>query len=152
MTMTTNNKIQWKLWAALPLLALLLMANTKVSAQVAERRASDDTVYDVVDRMPEYPGGWNGLAEYLSGNIHYPEEAAEHNIEGRVMVGFVIEKDGSVTDVEVLRGIGYGCDQEAIRVVSGMARWQPGIKDDQPVRVHFNLPISFRLQPKENNQ
>lgn len=150
--MTTSNKNKWKLWAALPLLALLLMANTKVSAQqVTGQRASTDTIYDVVDVMPEYPGGMPALMNYIATNVQYPTEAKDHNIEGRVMVGFVIEKDGSVTDVEVLRSIGYGCDQEAIRVVNGMPRWQPGIKDGQPVRVHFNLPFSFRLQAEESN-
>lgn len=108
--------------------------------------SATDSIYDVVDVMPEYPGGMNGLAEYLSSNIHYPEEAKDQGIQGRVFVRFVVEKDGSVADVEVLRGIGEPCDNEAVRVVRSMPKWTPGMRGGEPVRVRYNLPINFRLQ------
>ena len=83
---------------------------------------------------------------YLHSQIKYPALAKESGISGRVFVSFVIERDGSVTDITILRGIGGGCDEEAIRVVKSMPRWNPGTQRGQPVRVRFNLPIKFTLQ------
>lgn len=107
--------------------------------------ASGREVYSVVDRMPEFPGGQNGLFEYLGGNITYPEAAKENETEGMVYVSFVIERDGSVTNINVLRGIGSGCDAEATRVISDMPNWEPGVHKGKPVPVLFNLPIRFKL-------
>jgi protein TonB len=83
---------------------------------------------------------------YLQESIKYPEEAKELGIQGRVFVTFVVEVDGSITDVRVLRGIGGGCDEEAVRVVKAMPKWVPGKQRGVPVRVQFNLPIKFTLQ------
>ncbi len=83
---------------------------------------------------------------YLQNNIHYPQLAKDLGIQGRVFVTFVIEKNGSVNDVKLLRGIGGGCDEEAIRVVKSMPKWIPGSQRNIPVRVQYNLPINFRLQ------
>ena len=103
-------------------------------------------VPDIVESMPEFPGGMKVLMNYLHENLKYPSLAKETGIQGRVFVAFVIETDGSISDVQVLRGIGGGCDQEAIRVVQNMPKWIPGKQRGIPVRVRFNLPIKFTLQ------
>lgn len=112
---------------------------------VGINKSGTDSVFTVVETMPEFPGGMDGLVQYLGSNIKYPEEAKDNGIEGRVFVNFIIEKDGSIGKAKILRGIGSGCDKEALRVVSGMPKWKPGIQRDQAVRVRFNLPIRFQL-------
>jgi protein TonB len=102
-------------------------------------------IFTVVESMPSYPGGEAARIEYLNANIKYPQMARESGIQGRVFVTFVVEKDGSVTDVKVLRGIGGGCDEEAIRVIKNMPKWDPGKQRGKPVRVQFNMPILFKL-------
>jgi len=105
----------------------------------------NDTIFSVCDEMPEFPGGTEKFMEYLSSNIKYPEEAKEKGISGRVFIQFVIEKDGSVTNVKVMKGIGALCDDEAVRVVKSMPKWKPGIQKGKPVRVSYNLPLNFKL-------
>lgn len=104
-----------------------------------------DTVFTVVEVMPEFPGGMESLMEYLGSNIKYPEQAKKEGIHGRVFVSFVIEKSGNVSNVSILRGIGGGCDEESLRVVSEMPDWKPGLQDGKPVRVQYNLPIKYAL-------
>ena len=103
-------------------------------------------IFQIVEEMPLFPGGEEALLAYLGKNISYPQMAKESNIQGTVYIGFVVEADGSITNVKVLRGIGGGCDEEAIRVVKSMPRWAPGKQRGKPVRVQFNLPIKFVLQ------
>lgn len=103
-------------------------------------------IFTVVEEQPGYPGGEEARIGFLQQNIKYPEEAKELGIQGKVFVTFVVEVDGSITDVRVLRGIGGGCDEEAIRVVRAMPKWVPGKQRGVPVRVQFNLPIKFTLQ------
>jgi protein TonB len=103
-------------------------------------------IFTVVEEQPSYPGGEEGRIKFLQDNIKYPEEAKELGIQGKVFVTFVVEIDGSITDVRVLRGIGGGCDEEAMRVVRAMPKWVPGKQRGVPVRVQFNLPIKFTLQ------
>jgi protein TonB len=103
-------------------------------------------IFTVVEEQPGYPGGEEARIGFLQQNIKYPEEAKELGIQGKVFVTFVVEVDGAITDVRVLRGIGGGCDEEAIRVVKSMPRWVPGKQRGVPVRVQFNLPIKFTLQ------
>ena len=105
----------------------------------------NDTVYQVVEQMPEFPGGVEALMKYISENVKYPQEAKDKNISGRVVLGFVIEKDGSVNEVKVLRGIGGGCDDEAVRVIKTMPKWKPGRQKGEPVRVFYQIPINFKL-------
>jgi len=113
---------------------------------------SNDSVYQIVDEMPQFQGGDQAMFTYLSENIKYPEEAKDKGIAGRVFISFVVEKDGSVSNVEVKRGIGGGCDDEAVRVVKAMPKWKPGKKDGKPVRVSYMLPIVFKLDtPKKVN-
>ena len=105
-----------------------------------------DSVYTLVEVMPEYPGGINALMSYLSKNIKYPETAKKAGVQGRVFVSFIVEKDGRVNESKILRGIGAGCDEEALRVVNSMPKWKPGLSEGKPVRVQYNLPIKFQLQ------
>ena len=100
----------------------------------------------VVESMPEFPGGEAALYKFLGENIKYPQMAKESGIQGRVFVTFVVERNGSVTDVRVLRGIGGGCDEEAVRVVQNMPSWTPGKQRGKAVRVQYNLPVKFTLQ------
>ncbi|OFY52189.1 MAG: hypothetical protein A2W85_00345 [Bacteroidetes bacterium GWF2_41_31] len=104
-----------------------------------------EDVYTMVDSMPEYPGGMNAMMSFLSSNITYPQQAKNDTISGRVFINFIIEKDGSVTNVKVLRGIGSGCDEEAVRVISSMPKWKPGMQNGEAVRVSYNIPIKFAL-------
>lgn len=117
-----------------------------VPIEVEEEETGETQIFMVVESMPEFPGGEAALNKYLYENIKYPQMAKESGIQGRVFVTFVVEKNGAVTDVRVLRGIGGGCDEEAIRVVSNMPKWSPGKQRGKPVRVQFNLPIKFTLQ------
>lgn len=205
--MTRNDKtkgIWWKLMTVVPVLAILLLANLKTTAEntpspIAEQTAisteqtatsdnttsveaiiadnveettaktgtastvqsdkikpnekltepqtiPDDSVYNKVEVMAEYPGGFEKMGEFLGKNIVYPEEAKEKNIQGTVLVSFVVEKNGKITDAKVVRGIGGGCDEEALRVVNAMPKWKPGKQNGKNVRVQFALPIKFKLQ------
>lgn len=105
----------------------------------------NNAIYTVVENMPEYPGGDEARIKFITGNIKYPQEAKEKGIMGTVFVSFVVEKDGRVTEVKVLRGIGGGCDEEALRVVKMMPKWKPGTQSGKAVRVQFNLPVKFLL-------
>ena len=125
--------------------------NFRLSIQTTEDnpvqiiRNNNDSIYQIVDEMPQYPGGEKAMMEYVAKNVKYPQEAKDKEIQGRVFVSFVIEKDGSVSTVKVMRGIGGGCDEEAVRVVSSMPKWKPGIKDGKPVRVSYMMPLNFKL-------
>lgn len=101
--------------------------------------------YMLVEEMPEFPGGMPGLSAYVSGNLRYPKEARKRNIEGLVLLAFIVEKNGSVSDVRVLRGIGGDCDEEALRVVREMPTWKPGHQAGKPVRTRYTLPLRFKL-------
>jgi TonB family protein len=106
---------------------------------------TDNEPLQYVEQMPEFPGGINGLMKYLSNNIEYPLYAEKNGISGRVIVQFIINKQGYVRNVRVIKGIGGGCDAEAIRVVTIMPRWKPGIQKGKFVSVYFTLPIIFNL-------
>ncbi len=117
-----------------------------VPIQVEEEVVEEAPIFTVVESMPEFPGGMQELYTFLGNNIKYPVMAKESGIQGKVYVTFVVEVDGSITDVRVLRGIGGGCDEEAIRVVQSMPKWTPGKQRGKPVRVQYNLPVRFTLQ------
>ena len=112
---------------------------------VSTKAPDNDSIYNIVEVMPEFPGGMDKMANYLSENIKYPEEAKDKGISGRVFLSFVIEKDGSVTDVKVMRSVDPIVDNEAVRVVKAMPKWKPGTMKGKPVRVSYVLPISFKL-------
>jgi protein TonB len=100
----------------------------------------------VPDEIAEYPGGIQALMNHLANNIKYPYQAMENGIQGKVILKFIVNTDGSITDIVVFRGIGAGCEQEAIRVVSSMKKWKPGKKNGKAVRSYYTLPVSFKLQ------
>ena len=106
---------------------------------------NSNRVYDVVEQMPSFPGGISGLMTYLNQNTRYPAVAQENGVQGRVVVSFVVGKDGHISDVTVLRSVDPSLDKEAIRVVRNMPRWTPGKQGGEPVRVRYNVPVSFRL-------
>lgn len=106
----------------------------------------------VVEKHPEFPGGLPGLMDYLSKNIKYPEPARRAYVEGKVFVSFVVQKDGSVSNVEVLKGLGFGCDEEALRVTKAMPKWKPAMHKGEVVNVKYNLPIKFVLGKKSDKR
>jgi protein TonB len=111
-----------------------------------EETIVEEEIFIIVEQNPEYPGGDEARLNFLRNNIKYPQMAREAGIQGTVYVSFVVEKDGSVTQVKILRGIGGGCDEEAIRVTRMMPKWKSGKQRGKEVRVSYNMPIKFTLQ------
>ena len=119
---------------------------TTVSAQKTVVSQKNDKVFDVVEQMPEYPGGMQALFEFISQNIKYPADAQKQKVEGRVLAKFVIETDGSISDLEVVKHAFPSLDAEAVRVIQAMPKWIPGRQKGQAVRVKFVMPINFSLK------
>lgn len=109
-------------------------------------KVDENRVYDVVEQMPSFPGGSSKLMTYLSQNIKYPVVAEEHGIQGRVVVQFVVERDGSISDVKIVNSADPLLNSEAVRVIKSMPKWTPGKQDGQPVRVKYTIPVTFKLQ------
>lgn len=160
----TNKFAVLKMLVVIPLALFLVMAfsvtvsnsviaqdieikEVKSEAKVIE--SEEEQVYRVVEQMPGFPGGDDARIKFLKKNLKYPDEARKQGISGTVFVSFVVEKDGSISNVKLLRGIGGGCDKEALRVVSMLPNYEPGLQDSKPVRTQFNLPISFKLNGGE---
>lgn len=118
----------------------------EVIAQPEPPKEEENKVFEVVEQMPTFPGGDAALMKYLKENTHYPTIAAENGVQGRVVVGFVVEKDGSITDVTVIKSQDPSLDREAARVVKSMPRWIPGKQNGSAVRVKYQVPVTFRLQ------
>jgi len=133
------------------LLALLTGLFTVLSSSAQERTTlagagpTEEPIFQVVEDMPEFPGGSAGMSQFLAGTLHYPQEARQAHVQGVVFVGFVVNRQGAVTDVMVLKGIGHGCDEEAARVVKLMPSWKPGRQKGKRVSVRYSLPIKFVL-------
>ena len=119
---------------------------TTVSAQKTIVAKKNQKVFDIVEQMPEYPGGQAALFEFISKNVKYPEDAVKKKVEGKVFVTFVVDTDGKITDVSLLRKVFPSLDAEAIRVISAMPNWIPGKQKGQVVRVKYTVPIMFRLK------
>lgn len=117
-----------------------------VPVQIQEVEPEEQVIFDVVENMPEFPGGMAALMQYLGKNIKYPTIAQENGTQGRVIVQFVVNKDGSIVDPKVVRSVDPYLDKEAIRVISAMPKWKPGMQRNKPVRVKYTVPVSFRLQ------
>lgn len=111
-----------------------------------EKPKEEEKVFDVVEQMPSFPGGQAALLEYLSKNIRYPAVAEENGVQGRVIVTFVVERDGSITDVKVIKQVDPSLDKEAARVVKSMPHWIPGKQNGAAVRVKYTVPVTFKLQ------
>ena len=123
------------------MMLVLLFSFTTSTAQTKK----NNMVYDVVEVMPQYPGGQIAMLKYIMKNIKYPKQIMEEGIQGRVTVSFIVEKDGRVSNVRLLRSVQPSLDKEAIRVVKSMPKWTPGKHNGKPVRVRFNLPVMFKL-------
>ena len=139
------------------ILLVIVIAPARASAQDKKGKttqtrkdtATDDKVYEVCEQMPIFEGGDAALLKYLRENLKYPDKTKDRGVQGRLVIGFIVEKDGSLTDVKVLRHVDIALDAEALRVVKGMPKWIPGCQDEQLVRVRYNVPVSFRLKPME---
>ncbi len=118
----------------------------------ADYENSNEMVYTVVEEQPEYPGGMDAMYDFLGDNIQYTEEAKAKNVTGKVFVTFTVGSNGKIRDVKLLKGIGFGLDEEALRVVKAMPKWQPGRKGGENVAVRYNLPIIFALKPRAVSQ
>ena len=133
------------------LIMMSLMATcclTTVLAQktVVSQKDQKEEPFNVVEDMPAFPGGMEAMIEYLSSNIKYPADAQKQKVDGRVLVNFVVEKDGSITEVNVVKPGFPSLDAEAVRVVKAMPKWKPGYQRGQAVRVQFTMPINFSLK------
>ena len=117
-----------------------------------EKATEEVEIFGMVEEMPGFPGGEVKLMEFIAKNINYPKEAIEKGIEGRVFVGFIIDVDGSVTDVKLLRGIGGGCDEEAVRVVKSLPKWRPAKQNGVFSRVSYQIPVNFKLEDKMDKE
>ena len=117
-----------------------------VPVDVEEEEVQEQEIFQIVEEMPSFPGGEAKLMEYVAKNIKYPQIARETGIQGRVFVGFVVEPDGSISNVKLLRGIGGGCDEEAMRVIKSLPKWKPGKQRGKAVRVSYQIPVFFKLQ------
>ena len=129
-------------------------AEPSVQVHTELKESVDSThqdVFNVVEDMPQFPGGATKLFEYLAQNINYPTEAEKANIQGRVIVTFVVEKDGSISNAEVVKSVAPSLDAEALRVINAMPNWIPGKQNGKEVRVKYTVPISFHLQGKDAN-
>ena len=157
--MTMNKSSRWKTLRALavvPVIALVLLAFANPTTETANElvgvpEVSQD-VYESVEQMPQFPGGEAEMMKYLSQNIQYPANAAKNNVEGRVVLQFVIEKDGQIGEVKIARSVDPELDAEALRVVKSMPNFIPGCQDGKPVAVWYTIPISFKLQSKPQKQ
>lgn len=126
----------------------MVQESAVVELEIEEDETEEEEIYSLVETNPEFPGGMDSLIAFLSRNIAYPQEAIDNNVSGRVFLSFVVEKDGTITDIKILRDIGSGCGAEAVRVVKMMPKWKPGMMQGKPVRVQFALPINFVI-PEE---
>jgi len=136
--MKTRKNVSLKV--ALMMLVLLFSFMTSTA-----QTKKNDMVFDVVEVMPQYPGGPIAMLKYLMENIKYPEQAMKEGIQGRVTVRFIVEKDGSISDVKPVLSVHPLLNKEAVRVVKSMPKWSPGKHNGKPVRVRFNLPVMFKL-------
>jgi protein TonB len=116
-----------------------------VEAPAPEENTNEQEVFTIVENMPEFPGGEAAMRKYIGKNIRYPNLARENKVEGTVYIQFVINQNGEISDTKILRGIGAGCDEEALRVIKKMPAWAPGKQRGKPVRVQFTLPMKFKL-------
>lgn len=136
--MKTRKNVSLKV--ALMMLVLLFSFMTSTA-----QTKKNDMEYCIVEMMPQYPGGLAAMLKYIRENIKYPEQAMKERIQGRVTVSFIIEKDGSISDVKAVRSVHPLLDKEAVRMVKSMPKWSPGKNNGKPVRVRFNLPVMFKL-------
>ncbi len=119
------------------------------SEPLSEKKNEEDQLYVMVEDMPEFPGGVEGIKNWVSSNLKYPTIALRNKVEGRVYISFVIDKSGQVNDVKVLRSVNPVFNEEAIRIVASMPAWKPGLQEGKPVRVSYVFPVNFQLPEKK---
>lgn len=124
----------------------------ELAAPAVQPITDPDAPLLLVEQMPEFPGGQKAMFAYIGKELKYPEEAIDNGIEGTVVISFVVERDGSIGEAKVLRGLGGGCSEEALRVVKSMPLWKPGMQGGKVVRTSYNLPIRFKLQDKRQER
>lgn len=137
-----------QIFLALMASVLMLSSSVNLMATTPENNPTEDKqekVFDVVEVMPQYPGGIPQMMKFISSNIKYPKDAIKKGMQGAVVVQFVVEPDGSVSNVHVVRSVFPSLDTEAVRMVKAMPKWSPGMQNGKPVRVRFNVPIRFSL-------
>jgi TonB family protein len=132
--------------------SFVLNKNNKPIAVISKEQAGGQSVFSQVEHVPTFPGGDQGFNKFLGMYVKYPKAAREANIQGRVIVRFIIEQDGSLTDIKVVRGIGYGADEEAVRVLKLSPKWNPGTQNGKPVRVAYSVPIAFALATDDDDK
>ena len=137
--MKTRKNVSLKV--ALMMLVLLFSFMTSTA-----QTKKNDMVFDVVEVMPQFPGGQIAMMKYIMENMKYPKQAMKEGIQGRVAVRFIVEKDGSISDVKPILSVHPLLNKEAVRVVKSMPKWTPGKQNGKPVRVRFNLPVMFKLK------
>lgn len=130
---------------------LLLGISMCTTIQAQDTPTADSTVLLLVENMPEFPGGTEAMMKFISSNIRYPKAAIENSVQGRVVASFIVNTDGSLSDIKILKKLGWGCDEEIERVLLKMPLWQPGKQNGKLVRVQFNLPVAFQLQGEDSN-
>lgn len=118
----------------------------KAKVEVVEVKPVAEEIFTVVEQQASFPGGTEALGKFLLKNLKYPPEAQRANVQGKVFMSFVVSPDGSISDVNVMKGLGFGCDQEATRVVKSMPKWAPGKQSGRAVKSRFTLPITFQLE------
>lgn len=118
----------------------------KPAPQQQGEAAKEPEIFVVVEEMPRFPGGDQAMMRFIHTNLNYPDSAIKYGIQGKVMVEFIIDETGRVTNARIVRGIGWGCDEEVLRIVNMMPKWTPGKQKGKPVKVRFVLPIRFQLQ------
>ena len=129
-------------------LMMVVFSTMSVSVAMADGRGvinMEGKIYETVDILPEFPGGLAAMMSWLGQNIVYPDEALENNIQGKVLVKFVVEKDGSIGECTIVNGVDKALDEESLKVVSAMPKWKPGMNNGEAVRCFFTLPITFKL-------
>ena len=109
-------------------------------------QSESDKVFEVAEKMPSFPGGQDALFDFIEKNIKYPKVAEDNGIQGRVILTFIVKKDGSLSDVRVAKSVDPALDKEAVRLIKSMPKWSPGIEKGQFVNVKFTVPVTFRLQ------
>ena len=135
----------------LSIFAFSLSASAQVGGETANSSGvAEESVENRPDVLPQYPSGMKGLALFLSHNLKYPEKAMAEKVEGTVALEFIVEKDGWISNIKVLRSVSEECDAEAVRVVSYMPKWKPATQRGKPVRVQYQIPLNFKLENKKS--
>lgn len=128
------------------LMAICCLTTVLAQKTVVSQKDQKEDPFNVVEDMPAFPGGMEAMIQFISSNIKYPADAKKQKVDGRVLVNFVVEKDGSITEVKVIKPAFPSLDAEAVRVVKAMPKWKPGYQNGKAVRVQFTMPINFSLK------